>query len=94
VPADRFVDAHRLMELLDGEHGWWRSAVRCPECRSSRIKSPHVARPFAAPGLVDLLRVAGIARREFVCLDCQYTWPVAVPLADRPEPAGFKVAAR
>jgi hypothetical protein len=94
VPGDQYLEARQLMQLWDTNDGFLRSAVRCPECQSSRIEFPQLTRKFATPGLIGLLMAARIIRREFYCLECQYTWPVSVTLARRLDKFGWPYDSR
>jgi hypothetical protein len=68
----------RLVEEWDRADGALKSAIRCPECHSSRIEYPQVTRKFLTPRLVSVLIAMKILPREFYCFDCQYTWPVTM----------------
>jgi hypothetical protein len=94
VPTDQYLDALALMKLLDTDHGILRSAVRCPECHSSRIEFPQLTRKFATPGLIGLLMAARIVRREFYCLECHFTWPLVVQLARKLDKFGWPYDSR
>lgn len=94
VPVERHLEGRRLLKQLDMERGILRSAVRCPECQSSRIEFPQLTRKFALPGLLGLFMALKLVPREFYCLDCHYTWPVAVALERKRDPFGWPYDSR
>jgi predicted Zn-ribbon and HTH transcriptional regulator len=74
-PQD-YENARHLIYAWDQAEGALRDAVRCPECKSSRVDYPQFTRKFILPNLVVLLSAFGFIPKEFFCLDCHCTWPV------------------
>jgi hypothetical protein len=74
VPASMFEDALRLLQLWDTSDGVLRSALHCPECRSTRVEYPQFTRKFFLPNLLGILSVFGLLERKFYCENCQYMW--------------------
>jgi hypothetical protein len=81
VPAKRYLEARRLIEEWDRNDGILRSAVRCPECGGSRVEFPQITRKNLMPMLWRIFMALGVIRKEFFCVDCHYTWPLASPAA-------------
>src|SRR5258708_1110450 len=49
-----FVAAKKILEGLDAKEDVLHDAVRCPQCRSSRIEYPQFTRKFITPTLVEI----------------------------------------
>lgn len=79
VPRRRYLEARRLIGDWDRQDGILREAVRCPECRGSRIEFPQITRKFLTPMLMRFFMSIGIMRKEYYCEDCHFTWPLKVP---------------
>src|SRR3954447_5886025 len=75
VHSQDFENALRLIREWDQTEGVLRDAIRCPECRSSRVEYPQFTRKFFLPNLLGLLSAIGLVEKEFYCQDCQHTWP-------------------
>ncbi len=74
VDEDDFAAAQSLMvewETSDPDIG---SAIRCPQCGSSRIEYPQLTRKFITPALASILFALKIFPKEFYCQDCHFTW--------------------
>jgi hypothetical protein len=74
VDEDDFEAAQKLMvewESTDPDIG---SAIRCPQCVSSRIEYPQLTRKFLTPALASVLFALRIFQKEFYCQDCHFTW--------------------
>jgi hypothetical protein len=82
VPYEEFERARRALADLDRLDHVLDRAVRCPECKSSRIEYPQYTRKFALPILVESLISFGLFPKEYYCQDCHFTWP----RESRPEP--------
>src|SRR6266568_2864244 len=94
VPQPQYLDARRLLEVWDTAEGVLHSAVRCPDCNSSRIEYPQLTRKFASPALARFFMAAGILSKEFYCLDCHFTWPTVVKLQRKLDVLGFPMDSR
>ena len=80
VPQSHYLGARRLLLKWDKADHALHSAVRCPECQSSRVEFPAMTRKFVTPVLMRLFTTLRIFPEEFYCLDCQYTWPTVMPI--------------
>jgi hypothetical protein len=89
VPQPKYLAARKLVEDWDKADGALHSAVRCPECESSRVEFPQMTRKFITPALGSLLMALRLIKRQFYCLDCHYTWPLAVPLKPKLDVLGW-----
>jgi hypothetical protein len=58
-------------------------AVRCPQCRSSRVEYPQMTRFFILPTLLGHLAFLFGWKRKYYCQGCHHTW-----LADQPSVPG------
>ena len=83
-----YENALRLLHAWDEAEGILRDAIRCPECRSSRVEYPQFTRKFFLPNLIGILAAMGVVRREFYCENCHYTWPKAGSKPSRIRPHG------
>ena len=77
VATDRADEALRLLQELDATDDVLRGAVRCPECRSTRVEYPQFSRRTIVGALPAIAAAAGLIDREFFCAACQFTWPPA-----------------
>jgi Zn finger protein HypA/HybF involved in hydrogenase expression len=75
-----YLVARRMIEDLHAVEGILKSAVRCPDCHSSRVEFPQLTRKFIMPGFVSVLMALRIIPRKFYCLDCHFTWPTVAPV--------------
>jgi hypothetical protein len=67
--ACRLLNEWKATELM-------RTAIKCPECCSSRVEFPQVTRKFITPALCQMLLIGlHVLPREYYCLDCHFTWP-------------------
>jgi len=89
VPQPKYLEARKLIENWNQADGALHSAVRCPECESSRVEFPQITRKFITPALGGLLMAMRMIKREFYCLDCHYTWPLSVALKPRLDVLGW-----
>ena len=89
VPQPKYLEARRLVEEWDKSEGVLHSAVRCPECASSRVEFPQMTRKFSTPALGSVLMALRVVKREFYCLDCHYTWPLSVALKPKLDVLGW-----
>lgn len=75
VPQPDYLRARRLMREWEISTDLLRTAVRCPDCRSSRVEFPQVTRKFVTPALCQLLLLTlHILPRAYYCQDCHFTW--------------------
>jgi len=91
VHRDDYDKATRLLNEWDAAGAALREAIRCPECRSSRIEYPQFTRKFITPNLVGVLSALGFVEKDFYCQDCHFTWPPegARPPRARPHMAPY-----
>ena len=82
VPQPEYLRARRLIEEWDAGDGALRDAVRCPDCKSSRIEFPQIPRKFLMPVLVRFFMSLGVVQKSYYCLDCQNVWPIT-PVKER-----------
>lgn len=76
VPQMDYLEARRLMSEWEKSGDLLKTAVRCPECKSSRVEFPQVTRKFLTPALCQmLLMTLHVMPREYYCQDCHFTWP-------------------
>jgi hypothetical protein len=90
-PKD-FEGAKRLLNDWDKAEGLLRDAVRCPQCKSSRIEYPQFTRKFITPMVVELFIVIGLFPKEFYCEDCHYTWPKDQTIESEKDLLGWPVS--
>ena len=74
-----YLKARRLMEEWEKTTELMKTAVRCPDCRSSRIEFPQITRKFFMPVVETFFMAIHLMPREFYCEDCHYTWPKVKP---------------
>ena len=75
-------EANRAIEQLnawDAADGALAQAVRCPECRSTRVEYPQFSRRTIMGALPAAFAAAGVIDRSFYCESCHFTWPAAPP---------------
>jgi len=89
VPQLRYLEARQLIELWDTDQGVLRSAVRCPDCHSSRVEFPQLTRKFVTPALLRVFMSLRVIPQEFYCLDCHFTWPIKPPVERKLDILGF-----
>ena len=87
VPKGVVDAALRRLSELDAAEGILKSAVRCPECRSSQVEYPQFSRGTIVGALPSIAAAAGIIERQFYCSACHFTWPPAEDPVDT-VPAG------
>jgi len=75
VAQANYPAATRLIREWDQTKGVLNEAVRCPECRSSRVEFPQITRKFLTPVVQVLLMTFHVIPRHFYCVDCHFTWP-------------------
>ena len=80
VPQPQYLRARQLLLEWDKADNALHSAVRCPECQSSRVEFPALTRKFVTPVLMRLFTSLHVMPEEFYCLDCHYTWPTVTPI--------------
>jgi hypothetical protein len=76
VPHDHVQHARALLSEWEHSSDALHDAVRCPQCKTLRVRYPHVpARYFSAP-VARLLWVVGFLPSRFSCKECGHTWRV------------------
>jgi predicted Zn-ribbon and HTH transcriptional regulator len=86
-----FERAKELLNGLDATEEILHDAVRCPQCRSSRIEYPQFTRRFVLPTLVEIFCVLPFTGRQFFCKDCQYTWPLEKEVEPERDALGWPI---
>lgn len=76
--------ALQQLQAWDAEDGALEGAVRCPECRSTRVEYPQFSRKTLLGALPAIAAAAGVIEKDYYCEACHYTWPAEPPA---PEPA-------
>lgn len=71
-------DAERARQLLaqwEAENGWVKSAIRCPECKSTRIEYPQFTEKSLLTNLaMGLMAECRLVERAYYCEDCHCMW--------------------
>ena len=76
VPQPDYLKARRLMSEWEKSGDFLKTAVRCPDCQSSRVEFPQVTRKFVTPALCQMLLLTlHVMPRQYYCQDCHFTWP-------------------
>lgn len=95
VTQPDYLRARRLMNEWETSTDLLRTAVRCPECQSSRIEFPQITRKFLTPALCHiLLTTLHIVPRKYYCLDCHFTWPKVPQVEPALDILGFRFDSR
>lgn len=89
IPQPQYLEARQLIAIWDTDQGIMRSAVRCPDCHSSRVEFPQLTRKFLTPALLRVFMSLGVIPQEFYCLDCHFTWPIKPPVERKLDILGF-----
>lgn len=75
VAADQFEGAEQHLREWDSQ-GALRDAIRCPECKSLRVRYPQYAEHSLLTNLLaGLATVVGLVEKDYYCEDCHFTWP-------------------
>lgn len=74
VADDDFAKAQKLLVEWETTDPDLAFAIRCPQCKSSRIQYPQLTRKFLTPALMGILLALKIFPKEFYCEDCHFTW--------------------
>jgi hypothetical protein len=75
VSQPDYLKARTMLGEWEKSSDLMRTAVRCPECQSSRVEFPQATRKFATPALAHMLMIAlHLVPREYYCMDCHFTW--------------------
>lgn len=74
VADDDFEKAQGLLVDWEATDPSLAAAVRCPQCKSSRIQYPQLTRKFLTPAIMGVLLALKIFPKEFYCDDCHFTW--------------------
>jgi hypothetical protein len=80
VDRSNYEKAMQHLESWDLAESALSHAIRCPECRSSRVEYPQFTRKFISPTLYALFCKVGMFEKRFYCEECHYTWPTRVRL--------------
>jgi hypothetical protein len=90
VPQPQYLQARRTIEAWDKEDGALQSAVRCPDCRSSRVEFPQLPRKFVMPIVFRAFMALNVIPKQFYCLDCHFTWPASARVEPDLDILGFR----
>lgn len=75
VPESDYLNAQRLLGEWENSTELLRAAVRCPDCRSSRVEFPQGSRKSLLPTAGQtVLMLLHVLPREYYCMDCHCTW--------------------
>ena len=74
VEEEDFEKAQKFMVEWESSDPDIGSAIRCPQCSSSRIEYPQLTRKAITPALASVLFALGVFQKEFYCQDCHFTW--------------------
>lgn len=75
VPQPDYQKTRRLMSEWEKSGDSLKTAVRCPDCQSSRVEFPQVTRKFITPALCQMvLMTLHVMPRQYYCQDCHFTW--------------------
>jgi len=95
VPQPDYLKARGLMTEWEKLGELLKTAVRCPECHSSRVEFPQITRKFLTPALCQmLLTVLHIVPRQYYCQDCHFSWPKTAPVAPELNILGWPLNSR
>jgi hypothetical protein len=94
APRRHGIHVRVLPELADIArtylHDWERRmglrfrAIHCPECDSSRVEYPQMARQFILPTLMAHIAILlGLQRRRYYCKDCHQSWDEVAEPGDK-----------
>jgi len=89
VSQPDYLHARGVIAGWDKSDNILREAVRCPDCRSSRVEYPQLTRKFLTPTLLRLFMYLRIVSPEFYCLDCHFTWPTVARVERELDVLGF-----
>jgi hypothetical protein len=73
VIEDQSDGALRQLQEWDATDGALAGAVRCPECRSTRVEYPQFSRRTLLGALPAIAASAGMIEKDYYCEACQYT---------------------
>jgi hypothetical protein len=89
VPQAHYLQARRMLEVWDKEDGALQSAVRCPDCHSSRVEFPQLTRKFVTPIVLRAFMALHVIPPQYYCLDCHFTWSPSVRVEPELDILGF-----
>ena len=75
VKKEDLEQAQVRIQEWDAADGMMGSAVRCPECGSSRIEYPQFSRRTGSSLFLALFASMGLIERQYFCQSCHFTWP-------------------
>ena len=80
VAQKEFAAVEQWLDQTNGAPSLLARAIRCPSCKSLRVRYPQMTRKFILPTIVaQLLVLSGLMKRECYCENCQYTWARNAP---------------
>ena len=89
VDKKDYQRAKNLLDKWDIEEDALRDAIHCPECGSSEVDYPQFTRKFLLPTAYAILCKLGIAKTEFYCTHCHFTWPTSVRVREQTDSLGW-----
>jgi hypothetical protein len=95
VPPVVYLKARQLLSQWEKSTNLMRTAVRCPDCHSSRVEFPQIPKKFITPALFQMLLIGlHVVPREYQCLDCHFTWPKVASVAPELDLLGWPLNSR
>ena len=77
VPGQKLEAALQWLHGLDPKDPVVGSAIRCPDCGSTRVEYPQFSRKTIVGSLPAIGAALGLVERQFYCAACQFTWAPA-----------------
>ena len=74
VPKDDIDAALNRLKELDASEGVLKSAIRCPDCGSTRVEYPQFSRSTIIGAMPSIAAAVGLIDRNFYCSACHFTW--------------------
>jgi transposase-like protein len=74
IPREFEARANELLASWDQSQNILREAVRCPDCKSSRIEYPQFSRRAALTFFFAILQALGFFPRQYFCRTCHFQW--------------------
>ena len=74
VSGQNLEMALQWLSRLDANDPVMASAIRCPDCGSTRIEFPQFSRKTIVGSLPSIGAALGLIKRQFYCTACHFTW--------------------
>ncbi len=82
VPGPQLENALQWLSQLGANDPILQTAIRCPDCGSTRIEYPQFSRKTIVGSLPSIGAALGLIERQFYCTTCHFTWSPTAPRAD------------